>query len=112
MKFSHEVARLLGYVRPHIARLTGGVILLAILGLSEGLIALMIIPAYDVVLNPHSSEQKLKLVTIPFVGRTIYLNSFFPQSVHFVWTVFAIALLVIFLVKAASEFLGSILVQY
>ena len=112
MKFSHEVARLLGYVRPHIARLTGGVILLAILGLSEGLIALMIIPAFDVVLNPHSSEQKLKLVTLPFVGRTIYLNSFFPQSVHFVWTVFAIALLVIFLVKAVAEFLGSVLVQY
>jgi ATP-binding cassette, subfamily B, bacterial MsbA len=112
LKFSHEVARLLGYVRPHIARLTGGVILLAILGISEGLIALMIIPAFDVVLNPHSSEQKLKLVTLPFVGRTIYLNSFFPQSVHFVWTVFAIALLVIFLVKAVAEFLGSVLVQY
>ena len=112
MKFSHEVARLLGYVRPHIARLTGGVILLAILGLSEGLIALMIIPAVDVVLNPHSTSQKLKLVTIPFVDRTIYLNSFFPQSVHFVWTIFALALVVIFLGKALAEFLGSVLVQY
>ena len=112
MKFSHEVARLLGYVRPHIARLTGGVILLAILGLSEGLIALMIIPAVDVVLNPHSTVQKLKLVTIPFVDRTIYLNSFFPQSVHFVWTIFALALVVIFLGKAFAEFLGSVLVQY
>jgi subfamily B ATP-binding cassette protein MsbA len=112
LKFSHEVARLLGYVRPHIARLTGGVILLAILGLSEGLIALMIIPAVDVVLNPHSTSQKLKLVTIPFVDRTIYLNSFFPQSVHFVWTIFALALVVIFLGKALAEFLGSVLVQY
>jgi subfamily B ATP-binding cassette protein MsbA len=112
LKFSHEVARLLGYVRPHIARLTGGVILLAILGLSEGLIALMIIPAVDVVLNPHSTVQKLKLVTIPFVDRTIYLNSFFPQSVHFVWTIFALALVVIFLGKAFAEFLGSVLVQY
>jgi len=112
LKFSHEVARLLGYVRPHIARLTGGVILLAILGLSEGLIALMIIPAVDVVLNPHSTAQKLKLVTIPFVDRTIYLNSFFPQSVRFVWTIFALALVVIFLGKAVAEFLGSVMVQY
>jgi ATP-binding cassette, subfamily B, bacterial MsbA len=112
LKFSHEVTRLLGYVRPHIVRLTGGVILLAVLGLSEGLIALMIIPAVDVVLNPHSTEQKLKLVTIPFVDRTLYLNSFLPQSVHFVWTVFALSLLVVFLGKALAEFLGSVMVQF
>ena len=112
MKFSHEVARLLGYVRPHIVRLTGGVILLAVLGLSEGLIALMIIPAVDVVLNPHSTEQKLKLVTIPYTDRTVYLNSFLPHSIHFVWTVFTLSLLVIFTGKALAEFLGSVMVQY
>lgn len=112
MKLSREVGRLLGYVRPHIARLTGGVILLAIFSLGEGLVALMIIPAVDVVLNPQSNEQKLKLITLPFVNRTIYLNSFFPSSIHFVWTVFAIALVVIFLGKALGEFVGSIMVQY
>jgi len=112
LKFSHEVARLLGYVRPHIVRLTGGVILLAVLGLSEGLIALMIIPAVDVVLNPHSTEQKLKLVTIPYTDRTVYLNSFLPHSIHFVWTVFTLSLLVIFTGKALAEFLGSVMVQY
>ncbi len=112
MKLSREVGRLLGYVRPHIARFTGGVILLAIFSLGEGLVALMIIPAVDVVLNPQSTEQKLKLITLPFVNRTIYLNSFFPSSIHFVWTVFAIALVVIFLGKALGEFVGSIMVQY
>jgi ATP-binding cassette, subfamily B, bacterial MsbA len=112
VKLSREVGRLLGYVRPHIARFTGGVILLAIFSLGEGLVALMIIPAVDVVLNPQSTEQKLKLITLPFVNRTIYLNSFFPSSIHFVWTVFAIALVVIFLGKALGEFVGSIMVQY
>ena len=112
MKFSHEVARLLGYVRPHIARLALGVFLLAIFSVGEGLIALMIIPAVDVVLNPHSTEQKLKLVTIPFIDHTIYLNSFFPGSIHYVGMIFGLALLVIFIVKALGEFLGSVLVQY
>ena len=112
MKFSREVARLLGYVRPHIARLTAGVILLAIVGLSEGLVALMLIPAVDVVLNPHSTQQKLALVTLPLGGKTIYLNSFFPHSIHYVWTVFSISLFVLFIIKAIAEFAGTVMVQY
>jgi subfamily B ATP-binding cassette protein MsbA len=72
----------------------------------------MIIPAVDIVLNPRATDQKLALVTVPFGGPTIYLNSFFPHSIQYVWTVFAISLLVIFFTKAVAEFLGNVLVQY
>ena len=113
MKFSRETARLLTYLRPHVARLFGGVVLLGVAGTCEGLVALMLIPAIDVILNPHSTQQKLELVKkLPFTDHPIYLNSFFPASIHYVWTIFAISLCVLFVVKAAAEFLGNVLVQY
>lgn len=112
MKHIEEIKRLLRYVRPHLVRLTVGALLLGIVGLAEGVIALMVIPAVDVVLNPHTTQQKLVLLQLPHSGRAVYLNSFFPQSVHFVWTVFSISLLVVFLAKALAEFLGSTSVQY
>jgi ATP-binding cassette, subfamily B, bacterial MsbA len=112
LKHIEEIKRLLRYVRPHLVRLTVGALLLGIVGLAEGVIALMVIPAVDVVLNPHTTQQKLVLLQLPRSGRAVYLNSFFPQSVHFVWTVFSISLLVVFLAKALAEFLGSTSVQY
>ncbi len=112
MKFSDEIRRLLRYVRPHSIRLVAGVFLMAMVALADGLIALMVIPAVDVVLNPRTTTQKLALIHLPRGGPTLYLNSFFPPSIHHVWTIFAISLVVIFLAKALAEFLGSTLVQY
>jgi subfamily B ATP-binding cassette protein MsbA len=84
---------------------------MAIVGLAEGLIALMIIPVVDVVLNPHSTAQTLTLLQLKN-GRTIDLNSFFPHTIHHVWTIFSLSLLVIFFTKALAEFLGSTAIQY
>jgi subfamily B ATP-binding cassette protein MsbA len=112
VNFSEEIGRLLRYVRPHSIRLVAGVLLLAVVALADGLIALMIIPAVDVILNPRTTTQKLALIRLPHGGPTLYLNSFFPPSIHHVWTIFAISLVVIFLGKALAEFLGSTVVQY
>jgi ATP-binding cassette, subfamily B, bacterial MsbA len=105
-----QYARLLRFVRPHAVRLTTGVVLLAAAGLSEGLTALMITPALDGVLAPQTSNPMLALVKLPS-GRTIYLNSFLPH-VHYVWTLFALCLVLLFFGKALAEFAGSSLVQY
>src|SRR2546425_13065033 len=50
--------------------------------------------------------------SLPFSGRTIYLNAFFPHHIHHVWTVFAISLVVLIVGKAVAEFFGIMLVQY
>lgn len=97
-------------MRPHLARFLAGVFLMAILGLAEGLIALMIVPVVDVVLNPHSTTQTLTL--IQFRGHSIDLNTFFPHSIRHVWTIFSLSLLAIFFIKAVAEFLGSTMIQY
>jgi len=111
-KLPGELARLLGYVRPYSGRLAAAVVLLAVVGLTEGLTALMITPAVDRVLNPAATDATLPLVKLPFGGPTILLNSFFPRGIRYVWTVFAISLVVLFVGKALAEFFGSLLVQY
>src|SRR5207249_11942791 len=50
---------------------------------------LMLRPGFDYVLNPSVSGSTLPLVTFPN-GYTIYLNRFFPPSIHHVRTIFAL----------------------
>jgi hypothetical protein len=56
--------------------------------------------------NPAAVGSLLALV-IAVVGRTIYLNDFFPPRIHNVWTVFAFALLLLYFSKAVAEYLGA-----
>ena len=106
-----ELRRLLRYAKPYRTRLFLGVAALALLGMAEGLIALMITPAIDRVLNPASNDTQLPLVKLPG-NHTIYLNSFLPRSIQWGWTVFSIALVMIFIFKAIAEYLGVVEVQY
>ena len=107
----HELWRLLRYARPYRVRLFLGVLALALLGMAEGVIALMITPLVDRILNPSSDDPNLPLVKLPG-NHVIYLNSFLPARIHWGWTVFSIALVVIFIVKAIAEYFGVVEVQY
>jgi len=42
----------------------------------------------------------------------VSLNNFVPSRVHHVWSVFALALLFLFLIKAVAEYVGATLIQY
>jgi ATP-binding cassette, subfamily B, bacterial MsbA len=64
------------------------------------------------VLNPAAVGSLLALVTLPWSGRTIYLNDFFPPRIHNVWTVFTFALLILYFSKAVAEYLGATEIQY
>jgi subfamily B ATP-binding cassette protein MsbA len=109
---SPELKRLLNYVRPYSFRLMVGVLLLAFVALAEGGVALMIKLAVDFVLNLAATSSRLPLGTIPWSGRVIYLNDFFPPHIHHVWTVFAISLVILFFSKALAEYLGTTQIQY
>ena len=109
---SPELKRLLNYVRPYSFRLMVGVLLLAFVALAEGGVALMIKLAVDFVLNLAATSSQLPLGTIPWSGRVIYLNDFFPPHIHHVWTVFAISLVILFFSKALAEYLGTTQIQY
>src|SRR5260370_1067852 len=57
--FSPQLKRLLSYVRPYRFRMFVGVVLLAFVAMAEGLIALIIAPIFDRVLNPAASDSRL-----------------------------------------------------
>jgi subfamily B ATP-binding cassette protein MsbA len=107
-----EFGRLLHYVKPYKIRLAMGVVCLSVVGLSEGLIALMITPIFGSVLNPKSPDNRLFLIENPFTHQAIYLNSFLPRQIHSVGTLFTIAILTVFIGKGVAEFLGNVLVQH
>jgi ATP-binding cassette, subfamily B, bacterial MsbA len=110
--FSPQLKRLLGYVRPYAFRLVVGIILVAVVALAEGLVALMIKPAVDYVLEPSVVGSKLPLGKIPFTDHIVYLNTFLPASFHNVKTIFALTLLMIFGIKAVAEYLGTTQIQF
>jgi ATP-binding cassette, subfamily B, bacterial MsbA len=110
--FSPHLKRLLSYVRAYKARMVLGVFLLAFVALGDGIIALMIGPAFDQVLTPGAVGSQMPLVTIPGTGRVIYLNEFFPPRIHNVWTILALSLLILASAKAVAEYLGTTRIQY
>src|SRR5260370_3174261 len=81
-----------------------GIVLVAFTALADGIVALMIRPGFDYVLNPAVSGSTLPLVTFPN-GYTIYLNRFFPPSIHNVWTIFALTVFSLYVAKRVSEYL-------
>jgi subfamily B ATP-binding cassette protein MsbA len=107
-----EIRRLLLYLHPYTPLLALGILLIAVMGIAELIVALAIKPALDVILNPHSTVQKLTLFTIPGTQYVANLNSFVPHRIHHVWSVFAVALLFLFSIKGLAEYFGSTLIQY
>ncbi|HKQ87611.1 MAG TPA: ABC transporter ATP-binding protein [Candidatus Acidoferrales bacterium] len=107
-----EIRRLLGYLKPYAPQLVLGILLMLLMGALEGIVALAIKPAVDVVLNPSTPAQTLPLFTIPYTNFTLDLRSFVPESIHNVFNVFAVALLTIFVVKGVAEYAGSLLIQH
>jgi subfamily B ATP-binding cassette protein MsbA len=112
LKKREELGRLLRYVLPYKIRLATGVVCLSVVGLAEGLIALMITPIFDRVLNPGAPDSRLLLIRNPLTHEAIYLNAFLPSSIHSVGTLFSIAILAVFIGKGLAEYLGNVLVQH
>jgi subfamily B ATP-binding cassette protein MsbA len=107
-----EFRRILSTVRLYRAWLALGVVFLAISGAGNAFMAFMMRPILDTVLSPGKPTSATPLVTLPWNNQTIYLNSFFPPKIQHPWTIFAIALVVIFLIKGLTEFIGTMIVQY
>jgi subfamily B ATP-binding cassette protein MsbA len=110
--FSSQLKRLLSYVLPYSFRLVFGIVLLAVVAFAEGLVALMIRPAVDYVLDPSVVGSKLPLGKIPFTEHVVFLNTFLPSGFHNVKTIFFFTLLMILGIKAVAEYLGTTQIQY
>jgi ATP-binding cassette, subfamily B, bacterial MsbA len=106
-----EFRRLLRFLAPYTGLLIIGILLMIVMGAADGLVAFALRPALDIVLNPQSTLQQLVMFQIP--GHAPFtLNMLVPSRVKHVWSVFALALLFIFVVKAIAEYFGGTLIQY
>ncbi|HEV2202838.1 MAG TPA: ABC transporter transmembrane domain-containing protein [Bryobacteraceae bacterium] len=107
-----ELARLLRYSRPYTPHLLFSVVLMACVGAAQALTALLIVPLIDRVLNPTSADAPVTLFTVPIVQRHIMLSDLLPASIHNVWTMVAVAILAVFVIKGLCDYTGNYLMNY
>ncbi len=107
-----ELARLLRYSRPYTPHLLFSVVLMACVGVAQALTALLIGPIFDRVLNPASAETPVTLLTIPIIKRPVLLSELVPSSIHNVWTMVAVAILGVFLIKGLCDYAANYLINY
>ena len=107
-----SLGRLLRYVRPHAGKLGVSVVLMAIVGLCHGLVAVLIEPVFDRVLNPDAPHEPIRLIELPLTTRALVLDDLLPSSLESVWTMVAVAILGVFVIKGLCDFFGNFLVNY
>ena len=107
-----ELLRLLGYARRYWPHLLGSVVLMAAAGAAQGMMALLIKPIFDRVLNPHPAPGPSPLLAHPIFGRQLYLEQVVPLHDRTIWTLVAVAILGVFLVKGICDYIGNYLISY
>jgi subfamily B ATP-binding cassette protein MsbA len=107
-----ELLRLLTYARRYWVSLAASVVLMAAAGGATAMMALLIGPIFDRVLNASAANTPVKLYTDPIFHHSFYLSNFVPASIHNVWTMVAFAILAVFLTKGVCDYFGNYLVNY
>ncbi len=85
---------------------------MALVGACEALTAFLIKPAFDRVLAPGTDAGKIVLFQWPFGGPPIYLQTFFPSWIHNTWTIVAISIVSVTLIKGVAEFLATYSINF
>ncbi len=106
-----DVLRLAGYSRRYWHLMALSVILMAIMGLMTAIRALLIKIAIQV-MTPSAPTTPQKLFSIPLVNRDIYLEQFFPPWIHNIFTIFAITVIAVFLIRGLCDYLGDYLTNF
>jgi ATP-binding cassette, subfamily B, bacterial MsbA len=107
-----DVLRLAHYSRRYWYLMVLSVILMAVMGAMTAARTLLIKPVLSRVLHPATDPAPEKLFSIPLIHRDIYLEEFFPPSIHNIFTMFAIAVLVVFLIRGICDYLGDYLTNF
>ena len=107
-----DLWRLLSFARPYWLALLGSVLLMALAGAAHAMVALLVGPVFDRVLNPAAPNVPVRLFTVPLLERPLYLHEFVPDGIRNVWTMVAFAILATFLVKGLADYAGNYLVNF
>ena len=100
--------RLFGYARRYWFLLGLSVVLMAIVGAMTAARTLLIKPVLGRVLRPAADAVSTPIFG-PVFGKSLYLEQFFPASIHNVFTVVAISILFVFALRGICDYLGDYL---
>src|SRR5436190_10701392 len=106
------VKRLLGFIRPYLARFFAAVFLMAVVGACEALTALLIKPVFDNVLTTAPQGGSILLFTWPFSVRRVYLQDFLPIHTRNAWAMVAFAMIAVTIIKGLAEFFATYFTNY
>lgn len=107
-----ETWRLLAYAQRYTPVLAVAVFLMLVSGASRAMLPVLLKPVFDRVLEPTSPEARVPLPVPKWTGVELYLDQLIPFPVHNVWTMVAIAILMVFFVKGIADYLGNYLISY
>lgn len=106
-----NLKKLLVYARPHRGWLLLGAALMAGVGVLEGATVLLIRSVVQFVLDPGAGAAEIVLIELPYLDQPIYLRDWIPVALESAALLVGVALAGVFLLKAASEFMGEYVVQ-
>jgi subfamily B ATP-binding cassette protein MsbA len=109
-----DLLRLLKFAQRYWIYLLCSVILMACVGAAHGMIALLVGPIFDRVLNPASLDTRVLLFTDPVFHHAFYLDQITPGLIQkrSIWTMVAFAIVAVFLIKGLCDYLANYLVNY
>lgn len=107
-----ELRRLLGFVKPYWVLLSLSVVLMAIAGSAHAMMAVLIKPIFDRVLDPASPDRPVELFKLPFWNEPLYLHQLAPSWFHNVFTTVAFVILSVFLLRGICDYFGNYLVSW
>jgi len=107
-----QVMRLLSYGRRYWAHLLASVVLMAVAGAAQGMMMLLIRPIFDRVLNPNPPDGLTPLFPHLLFNHQLYLEQLVPLHNRTIWTMVAVAIVAVFLIKGLCDYLGNYLISY
>src|SRR3984957_8061635 len=107
-----EAIRLLRYARRYWFLLIISVVLMAIFGAMTATRVLLIKVVLGRVLRPSLDATPEPLFVIPVFHKAIYLEQFFPPAIHNIFTIVAVAILVVFAARGICDYLGDYLTNF
>ena len=107
-----DFSRLFRYALPYLPALFASIFLMAIVGLSQGLLVKLIPYIFERVLDPRSPDTPALLFHIPNTNYSLFLNDLFPSAVHNIWTMVALGILGCFVAKGVCDYAGNYLINW
>jgi subfamily B ATP-binding cassette protein MsbA len=105
-----DALRLARYARRYWPLLLLSVALMALMGVMTAARAILIKPVLGRVIRPTLDALPEPIFTL--LRHPIYLEDFFPAGIHNIFTIAAISILVVFLIRGICDYLGDYLTSY